>query len=181
MLLLRYRSSAFPAKSCHLIFRLFAKTSKSSVSSAFQLSNFPNSVPRKILGFLHVPSFFSLSHSRSSIRSTADDKSARHIRLFRPWKTFPLCLYHANNRSDESKPRAESRHRDIDRSARHALKTNKSSKDICEGENQSWARNCVASHNQLVSGKANNFLSTRTIVRAGVLRLSSFLVSSIRD
>ncbi|GAB1859603.1 hypothetical protein CAJAP_00682 [Camponotus japonicus] len=86
-----------------------------------------------------------------------------------------------NNRTDKSKLYAESRHRDIDRSARHALKTDKSSKDICERENQSWARNCVASHNQLVSGKANNFLSTRTIVRAGVLRLSSFLVSSIRD
>lgn len=26
-----------------------------------------------------------------------------------------------------------------------------------------WARNCVASHNQLVSGKADNFLFTRKI------------------
>lgn len=66
-------------------------------------------------------------------------------------------------------------------SAKRALKADKILKKRCERENQSWARNCVASHNQLVSGKTDNFLSTRTIVRAGVLRLSSFLVSSIRD
>lgn len=45
--------------------------------------------------------------------------------------------------------------------------------------NQYWARNCVASHNQLGSGKTNHFLRKKTIVRASILTVKLLIVSCL--
>lgn len=150
-------------------------------------------MPRKILGFLRVPSFFPSSHSRRSptadrqpttvLRASFSGKTNKKKRSFVPWKTFCSLL---SQKQYLRRARARLLKSEIARDrvvgwsivgARGALINLKKKKRryICERENQSWARNCVASHNQLVSGKTDNFLSTRTHCQSGRFTVKLFL------